>query len=343
MRVGYYFRSNSGEELTNLSQSCLECVYECESDMEKCMCNVYNEERRRGKIDLDCGTVYVCTSEAVESNRLFKEKRRLVVDVLPRINDERDSIKEDEMAPIRRHLHNLKRLNTESLQSIWSNIPKDKLTERSAERVLDNIEEIILSDPRSAANLLLRLLKNEKMVKTEFTLFDKIQGEETVTTGIHNIHKLILSVLNGFWYDFMDMGVDINIDNTNARVLVDYGVLSAVLVNLFDNATKYIRQNSELRIEFREKTDVVFVDLKMISLEIKDVEKESIWSEGYSGILPRELNEDGSGIGLHRVKELLQLIDGGIVLKTYPYAAADDAPRDHSYGRNIFRVMLPTP
>jgi signal transduction histidine kinase len=340
MRIGYYFESDDGDRITNLPRECLRCVANCDSEMNKVTCNALDEKRRRGIRSLDEGFVYVCTNEAVKSNRLFKEKRRVFEECLPRLNEERDSIRKEEREPIEEHLHNLKRLNAESLQSVWKRIPKDKLAEEDAKSVLDNIEEIIQDDTRATANLILHVLKNLKMVKTEFTLFDKLHGQESVSKKEHNVHKVILSVLNSFWYDFEDKSVDINISDDSYRVRVDYGVLSAVLVNLFDNAVKYTLPNTDFHIKISKEGGNVAVDLNMVSLKVDSSERDSIWSQGYSGVHPRKLDREGKGIGLYRVKKLLNLIDAEISLISREYVHGGPTTPDADYSHNTFRLEL---
>jgi len=342
MRLAYHYVSDrNGKALSNMDRGSADCRISCDSDMENHYCPFFGENRRRGKVKIDCGKLYLCTNEAVKSNRLFKEKRKVMSDVMSRIDSLRKDIRDEVRNDIRRHIHNLISLNAKSIQDIYSTVPQEVFIKSDREELIESVQREVENRPKSISKLIIDLLKNENLEKTEFSVYSKIYEDESLDIRGYKIHKVFLLVLNSFWSDFNEKSVKFRIGNCHRRVKVDFDVLAAAFVHLIDNTAKYILPESQLRVSFRTNEGMVCVDLDMVSLKIEDAEVDSIWSEGYSGKRPRQLNREGEGIGLAIVKNLIESIDGTINLIRDQNPSLRTIKNDIKYENNVFSVCLP--
>lgn len=337
----FYYNPTSGKPIKDIPNECEGCIESCNDTMETAKCPMNDEKRRRGKVNLEEGTLYICTNAKVESARIFKEKRRVYKSALKDTNEKIKEIRKEIHKNIERHIHNLINIHTESLQEIYSLIPQRIFWNENIEDILDEIEGRISGNERSVAESIFQLLKNEKKEKAEFTLYEKLYGRKSVSLDDHKIHQVVLSALNSFDRELGGKDISIVVEKSQEEVKIDYEVLSAVLVNLFDNAKKYIRPDTELHINFDSDNDRVYVDLSMVSLKVEDEEVEKIWEQGFSGSHPEKINRDGQGLGLHIATHLLEMINADIeLIKDVDQNLRASGP-DIEFQHNIFRLTLP--
>jgi len=72
----------------------------------------------------------------------------------------------------------------------------------------------------------------------------------------------------------------------------------------------------------------------MTSLKIDNSEKIKIFDEGYSGKFAKKHEKDGNGIGLSRVKKIIELNKGEFTIDTSDEYSLDD------YTNNKFIIKL---
>ena len=300
--------------IKNADDSCLNCTLLCDKRNELVLCPVFKEKRRRGIIIESDATLYVCTNYIIKSSRLFREKQRVYWEIM----NELDSLRQNEQRrltfTINRLIHNLISLNAQSIQAIYSKISQDKFIQENRNDLLNEIEKHVKKDSFGTAKLIIDLLKNEKLEKTEFSSYGKLFENEPVSIRPYSIHKIILLILNSFWDEFNEKDVRVVIGSCYNKVMVDYDVVAAILVYLFDNNSKYILPDTTLNIQFETLSDYVQVEFDMVSIKIEQDEETRIFEEGYSGINPKKINRDGNGLGLSLAKRLVNLINGRLTI-----------------------------
>ncbi len=343
MKTGYYFVSVKDKSaLTNLDVECIRCATSCHTRNELYECEILRELRRRGKIKFQNNELYLCTNEEIKSKRGFKEKQRIFIETLLQVDIYRQELSNKFSLTTSRLIHNLVSLNAQSIQSIFNLIPQDEFLQPSREDLLAKIEERVRKDPQAAALLIIDLLKNENLVKTEFSVYRKVFENESITELHYHIHKIVLLVLNSFWDEFTEKKVSFEIGQCYDKVYVDYDVVAASLVHVLENAAKYILPNSKLKIRFQHNNDAVTIIFDMISLKVEPDEIDKIFEEGYSGKNPTRLGKSGKGLGLYLVRKLLSLTGGEVSFKP----DVDPSQRIKQLGidfvNNIFIINLPT-
>jgi signal transduction histidine kinase len=309
--------------------------------MELHRCEYFKEKRRRGKVETGEGFVYCCTNHALDSSRLFKEKRSVLKDVLPRVKDQKDDIRREERNKLKRHIHNLVSLNASSRNSIFAAIPQDKFIQRDRFKLIEEIEQEVRDRPKRIAELIIDLLKNENLEKTEFAVYKKIFESEDVDKRKYSIHKITLLILNSFWKDFADKGISFDIGSCYEEVFVDFDVLAASFVHIIENAVKYILPDSTLKINFSDDESTVRVEFSMVSFKIAEEEVDNIWLEGYSGQAPRQVNRNGDGIGLFLVRRLTSLIDVDVRLVRGRNTSLSESRMGVEFENNVFIFDIP--
>jgi signal transduction histidine kinase len=232
-------------------------------------------------------------------------------------------------------------LNASSRNLIYTTISQDTFAKRSRDQLIDAVEKKVSDNPEAVAELLINLLKNENLEKTEFSVYKKLFENESLDIRPYRLHRVVLLTLNIFWSDFTEKSVQFDIGDCYDDVLVDFDVLAALFVHLIDNATKYILPESILQVLFTPRKDTVTVRLSMTSMEIKDSEVDKIWLEGYSGENPRALGRHGDGIGLFIVKKLASSIDGKIHVERDIDASKRQSRMGLNFTQNVFSIRLP--
>ena len=342
MKTGYIlFPAGSSDQITNMQTTCIDCSSSCSAQSEIHQCSYFQEKRRRGLINIKEGVLYLCTNDAIESKRLFKEKLTAARELTPIILQHKTFLNEAMTKSLRQIVHNLVTLNAESLQTIYSCIPQDNFSQPDRESLVSHIASRIKGNPSSVAHVLIDLVKNESLVKAEFSVYAKLYENEPPQPRPYSIHKIIMMILSTFWDDFIEQNVKIEIGSTYSKIFFDYDALATSLIHIFQNSTKYILPKTTLNIRFETTESHVLIYFDMISLRIEPEEALNIFYDGYSGKNTITIGRNGKGIGLFQVTKLLALCNGEIILRRDQKPEARQKYNDFWYDNNQFILVLP--
>lgn len=302
-----------------------------------------NGRIRCGVISNNTHKVYGFSSakDYLKSSQKFKTKLDLILDSSNYIDEIIHSTTTTINRNTSRLVHNLMTLNAHNIQEVYSIIPQDKLTKNMSSNI-SLIEENINNEPRETAIALLRIAKNNAAMKVEFSVFKKLfENNPVLQKKTHNLHKVLLNVFYLFFPDFTDKNVKVIVGNDDQihSAFFDYESLHVALYHLIENAAKYVKPSSKFHVSFKDcgiKTEII---MDMISFEIKDEEISTIFQEGVSGNLATRTHMSGSGIGLSRAKEIIELNSGGVTVTTHPKTI--ESYMGIPYQRNIFTLNLP--
>ena len=92
----------------------------------------------------------------------------------------------------------------------------------------------------------------------------------------------------------------------NTHVDADIGKIQQVLYNLIDNAIKFSRSNSKIKVSTEEKGDKVFVSVKDYGIGIPKESIKKVWDRFYKTDASRGKDKKGTGLGLSITKEIIQ-------------------------------------
>lgn len=340
----FFIVSSTGELLfTNGGSTCRECMsHHNESAYTRIDCPMSHCNMRFGRMESKGVILYLCSDETqTKTTALFKEKINMLSYVVPAMLEFRNEVektsKQQEVEKYSKVVHNLKSLNAQSILAQYRFIPQEAFTDR-----YDNLFEYVLNEvknrPKDAAVALLKQAKSNAHMKTEFTSHEKLAMDNpALFKQTHIVRKVILNVYHSFDYDFRENNVSFRITETDIRAIIDYDTVRLAIYHILSNAVKYIAPNSCLQTEISldEGNNNAVVDFKMQSLYIKPEERDLIFDDHYSGESVKQLNLQGSGLGMGLIRKAI-LLNGGnfIVIPGKKF-------KKRIYAENIFRLILP--
>lgn len=150
---------------------------------------------------------------------------------------------------------------------------------------------------------------------------------ERLTTLTNNLLTLNNLNISGMSLDITDFDINQAIKNTAATfegrcknkrigfnlvllgeslyVSADKGKIEQVIYNLTDNAIKFSKPDSVIKIETSEKNETVFVSVKDSGIGIPKENLKQIFDRFYKTDLSRGKDKKGTGLGLSIVKEII--------------------------------------
>ena len=190
----------------------------------------------------------------------------------------------------------------------------DMLDDDSKKQFLKIIEE--------QSNRLIKLVENVLAVS-------KVQSKENYVYKSVSANSSIKAVIPIVQQQYKTHKIVTEFNEKLPPIVVDNNNFQQIIINLVENACKYSKQCSEVRI----KTDFApnnFVSIKIIDhgVGIKDDDKERIFEKFYRADSSRTSKTGGSGLGLAIAKEIVELHNGKII------ATSNDL-------ETVFEVVLP--
>ncbi len=145
-----------------------------------------------------------------------------------------------------------------------------------------------------------------------------------------------MNVFYLFFGEFVSKKVRAEVDKTLLQAVFDYDSIHVCIYYLVENAAKYVRPNSELKVTSHEDgAGLVDIRFSMESLVIQPSEVERIFDEGYSGMKAVQGKLSGAGIGLYLARAMAKLNKGRLtVIPGKPSIGSE-------YARNSFILTLP--
>lgn len=292
---------------------------------------------RVGVKKTDKGTVYCLTSNKnyIKSSKMFNSDMNILVASLDKIYEAVEEAEKFAFRQVDILIHNLKTINAHSIQNMFYFLPQDKLMDCTIKEINREIKNKIKNDLDGATELIFKILKNNSEMKAEFSVFSKLyEDNPLLNIKKFNLHYSLINVIYNFFPDFTDKLIDLNFQEMEIFAYYDYESIHVALFHMIENITKYIKKDSSLKITYNTSyIDEVELIFDMISLRIENNELENIFEDGYSGEHAIKNNKSGKGIGLARVKKLLELNSGSIVVENLSNI-------NDIYSNNIFKIKL---
>jgi K+-sensing histidine kinase KdpD len=316
MEVGYHIRNNDGTVIANsLKIQFLSKVNVPDNRIELSKCPINGMPIRHGMFKYPIGSIYLVSYDETITNKIFKRYFEACLFFIPNLAESEKEFKKKESQNFRRLRHNLVTHNTNILQELENTFYTHGIL-KGAQKQINYVKETFLKLPDEVALTVLKIIKSANLMKTDFDVYDMVSSNNPyIELDRHQIHKVLMSVLRPFWLDLMEKEINININECNEYVNIDYKSISVVFTHLFDNLAKYILPKSEFNITFNVNQSSVTVIMNMTSLKITDKDKERIFEENFSGEFAEKFGKSGDGIGMFMVKKLVELNKGKVDLK----------------------------
>ncbi len=132
-----------------------------------------------------------------------------------------------------------------------------------------------------------------------------------------SVQSLIAEAIAEMEMPLRDRRVDLAMAGDLPAVLVDQGLLRLVLRQLLDNAVKYSRPHSAIRVGARLSQQFVWITVRNEGQPIPAWEKEKLFERYYRGSTAG-LQSPGTGMGLAIAREIMSAHGGAVRLESSP-------------------------
>ncbi len=312
----FYIEDSKGLLIAeNLSNECRECYSNCNLKGNVIPeCPLYGGQRKQGKIENNRSKTFLCC-DTTKTTKLFRDKLEALSYAYPDLiipkKEIEEKTKKAEQQKVNRLVHNLSSINAHNIQEIYDLVPQSVLSSNWKKQT-DYIKKEIKSNPDKAAMVFLRLAKHSIHMKSEFSIYRKLDREDSVSLDFKNypIRNVLLNVLHTFFADFTNNGIYVEVDEYFKEINIDYETIQVAIYHLIENASKYTKPNSTVHIKFEDSKANLQVIFDMVSVHINPSEKDQVYNEGFSGSNAKKMMKNGDGIGMWRIKQMMELNKG---------------------------------
>lgn len=163
------------------------------------------------------------------------------------------------------------------------------------------------------------LEENEKLtnqVEQVLSMTALERGEIPVRKCEINVHEYIQLAIKGFHLQLENhpCALQMNLNAKNQRMVGDKIHLTNAFVNLIDNAIKYAKGNSEIRIETHNEGKNLIVEVSDQGIGIDRKYQKKVFDQFFRVPTGDVHDVKGFGLGLAYVKKIIELHGGKIVL-----------------------------
>ncbi|WP_298485633.1 ATP-binding protein [uncultured Maribacter sp.] len=304
----------------NLESDCLNCYNSCDTlgGVIDC-CPIYKNKRRQGKILNSKGVTFLCC-EKTKTTKLFKSKLEALSYayydlVIPR-EQIISEVKKSEQKKVNRLVHNLTSINAHNIQEIYNLIPQEILSSNWRNQI-EYIQKELDNDKYKASMVFLRIAKHNIHMKSEFSIYRKLDRDDNADLEftVYPFRVVLLNVLHTFFGDFTSKNIYVQVSDFYGKILIDYETIQVALYHLLENSAKYSKPDTNILIDFKDNDKTIVMSIQMISLHIPENERERILLEGVSGVTAKKIGKQGDGIGMWRIKQMIELNNGKFEIK----------------------------
>jgi len=170
------------------------------------------------------------------------------------------------------------------------------------------------------------LLKSETRLEMVSTLIDdllKLGLKRTeVDRGI--IHPVdgakLMRDLGAFSQDYASqkgVGIEFQIEDPLPQLMADEKLIDELFVNLISNAIKYTPKGGHVRVSLVKESNVnVRLEVQDTGIGIPEEDRSRLFTEFFRSKNAKAFTQDGTGLGLVIVKEILDFINGKIQVES---------------------------
>jgi K+-sensing histidine kinase KdpD len=170
------------------------------------------------------------------------------------------------------------------------------------------------------------LVKSERRLEMVSTLIDdllKLGLKRTeVDRGI--IHPVdgakLMRDLGAFSQDYASqkgVGIEFQIEDPLPQLMADEKLIDELFVNLISNAIKYTPKGGHVRVSLVKESNVnVRLEVQDTGIGIPEEDRSRLFTEFFRSKNAKAFTQDGTGLGLVIVKEILDFINGKIQVES---------------------------
>ncbi|MCS7286820.1 MAG: GAF domain-containing protein [Anaerolineae bacterium] len=179
---------------------------------------------------------------------------------------------------------------------------------------LSERQEELLRKVRSNAERMEKLLR-------DLSELSKIEaGKIPMDITSVNLKELIAELVDSCWEKAADKGLTVHmeVDDDLPPVKADRLRVTEILSNLMDNACAYTPQGGKITVRAFREDKFVRVEVEDTGIGIPPEEQPKIFGRFFRGSHPMVRERQGTGLGLHIAKKLVEMQGGTIWFKSFP-------------------------
>lgn len=180
----------------------------------------------------------------------------------------------------------------------------DRLDDESKKKFIKIIEE--------QSNRLIHLVENMLTVTKLQKSNNHLVFNETDIKP--TIEQTVMIVKN----QYPTHNFNIKYDGTLPKIFVDKDKFQQIMTNLIENSAKYSSENSTTTISSTQKNNNVEISVTNIGIGIDEKDYEKIFTKFSRIDNPLTRKVQGSGLGLYITKNLVEKMDGKILVSSTP-------------------------
>jgi len=162
-------------------------------------------------------------------------------------------------------------------------------------------------------------LRLQKLVNTLLD-FSRIEaGKMSANFQLVNIGKLTLDLASSFRSAIENAGIkySVRVEHINSEVAVDIDMWEKIVLNLISNAFKYTK-SGEISVMIRQNDSEITLEVKDTGVGINPKDSPRIFERFYRAHNSGGRSQEGTGIGLSLVRELVHMHKGEISVVSSP-------------------------
>lgn len=222
----------------------------------------------------------------------------------------------------------------EAKMRFFTNIGHDIRTPLSL--IISPIEQLMADERFSGAKKQLEMvhrnaksLLNDVNQLIDFRRLDNSMEKLEPTSG--DLAQFLLQVSASYQYMSSQKGITMEVKGCEEVVerVFDHAKLKRIVVNLLSNAIKFTPKGGRVGLALQCEGELVIIKVSDTGIGIKD--KKRVFDRFYQEHVGKEEVYTGSGIGLHIVKQYVELMQGSVSVS------------DHAPSGTVFELSLPLP
>lgn len=203
---------------------------------------------------------------------------------------------------------------------------------------LDKKPKKIKGKLKNEENLLDNIFALSSLVEARFMAFDCTVNPSVLKLGEKTplvCHKKFYKAKLCCQSDAKNKGLNIRICENTSRIPL-YNSFDLVPFLLLDNAIKYSLDNSQIEIKFKDSKDELIITILSSGPYIDKDELNHVFEHGFRAKSVKNSKIGGSGIGLHLVKNIIDIHKGNIYVDFIK-----NKLNNNDYGEFIVKLCLP--
>lgn len=189
-----------------------------------------------------------------------------------------------------------------SIRGFARALHSNDLDPEEREHYLNIIESESIRLSKLSNNLLQLASLDSKDIKPELTTY--------------RLDKQIKNLVLACEPQWMEKEIDMDVSLEKVNINADADLLSQVWTNLLHNSIKFTPRNGKVKIDLREKNEVVQFKISDSGIGISDADLPHIFERFFKADKSRQRLNTGNGLGLSIAKKIIKMHHGAIDLES---------------------------